>query len=168
MSDAPVIAKMSRDEIESGLGWRWRTDPVRGMIRDPNAVVLCARVCENAADPGVIAGFGIMQYGFETAHLNLLAVDPSFRRQGIANDLLAWLERSALVAGVGAITLEVRTTNSSGRAFYRQLGYRECEHLRHYYQGPDGAKESAYRMRRRLRDREFVASSENFFSRPND
>ena len=159
---------MSRDEIEAGLGWRWRTESVKAMIRDPSAVVLCARIAESANDTGVIAGFAIMEFRFETAHLNLLAVDPSFRRRGIAADLLAWLETTALVGGVGSITLEVRANNSGARTFYRQLGYRECEYLRHYYQGPDGAKESAYRMRRRLREQNFVPTSENFFRPTHD
>ena len=114
--EAPVLARMSRDYIEQGLNWRWRTPAILNMIRNPEAVVLCARCRRTGADatglpPGsaggrhgtadgrwrgtVIGGFGIMQYAMERAHLNLLAVHPSLRRHGLASDLLAWLEETA-------------------------------------------------------------------------
>ena len=46
---------------------------------DADSVVLTAR------HGPVVAGFAIMRYGDERAHLNLLAVDPEHRRRGIGH-----------------------------------------------------------------------------------
>lgn len=165
--EAPVLARMSRDYVEQGLNWRWRTPAILNMIRDPEAVVLCAR-CQRSGNNGsglpsrpaagrhgtadgrwhgtVIGGFGIMQYAMERAHLNLLAVHPSLRRHGLASDLLAWLEKTAAVAGIARVDLEVRARNTGGRAFYRARGYEEADFVPRYYSGV----EAAIRMHKRL------------------
>jgi len=70
-------------------------------------------------------GFGIMRYCDEEAHLLLLGVAANRLRKGIGSALMAWLERTALDAGIGVIRLEARKRNESARAFYRSLGYRE-------------------------------------------
>ncbi len=59
------------------------------------------------------------------AHLNLLAVQPGYQRQGIGRQLLEWLEASARTAGIFTVHLELRANNDGARAFYEKLGYRE-------------------------------------------
>jgi ribosomal-protein-alanine N-acetyltransferase len=86
-------------------------------------------------EAGVVLGFGIMKYHDDEAHLLLLAVRADASRCGIGSALVGWLERSALVAGVGQVYLEARLTNATARAFYAQLGYREIQMLPGYYQG---------------------------------
>ena len=134
--DSGSVALMSRDVIEAGLGWSWRPERVVRQIRDPHTCVL---VAERGSH---FAGFAIMQYLEVHAHLNLLAVGPSFRNLGLGRRLVSWLENSALVAGIWHILLEVRRTNRGARAFYRRLGYREHQVLSGYYQG----REDAVRM----------------------
>ena len=155
LKEAKTIASLSRDEIEAGLGWRWRADAITAMIRDPDAIVVSAYVPTGNDTPDQFAGFGIMQYELDHAHLNLLAVVPNYRRLGIAHELLRWLEKSALVGGIDTVALEVRAVNVPARSFYRNAGYLENEYLRHYYRTPDGKTEAAYRMRRSLRERRF-------------
>jgi len=94
-----------------------------------------------------IAGFAIMRYGQDVAHLNLLAVDPAHRRRGVGRALLGWLEESARTAGTFVIGLELRAGNELARTFYRALGYRELGQIPGYYQGI----ESAIRMARDVR-----------------
>jgi ribosomal-protein-alanine N-acetyltransferase len=96
-----------------------------------------------------IAGFAVMDFGEQKAHLSLLAVAPRKRRLGIAKHLLGWLEKTSTVAGIAEITLEVRAQNVGARRFYRRLGYEECEQIPRYYSG----RENAYRLRKTLRDR---------------
>ena len=158
LKEAKTIASLSRDEIEAGLGWRWRADAITAMIRDPDAIVVCAYVPTDNDTADQFAGFGIMQYELDHAHLNLLAVVPNYRRLGIARELLHWLEKSALVAGIDTVALEVRAANVPARSFYRNAGYLENEYLRHYYRTPDGKTEAAYRMQRSLRDPRFRPS----------
>jgi ribosomal protein S18 acetylase RimI-like enzyme len=140
-ADAVAIAALSRDRIEHGLGWSWTTARVLRSVADPatNAVVAAA----GSAPP---CGFGLMKYHDDEAHLLLLAVRAEAGRRGIGSALLAWLERSAVVAGVARITLEARLDNSAALAFYAQAGYRQSATLPGYYQGI----ESAVRMTKEL------------------
>src|SRR5262245_2261265 len=124
---------MSRDFIEHGLGWSWTAQRVSRSIRDPNTNVAVAR------DADELVGFGIMKYRDEEGHLLLLAVRDSYRRQGIGTALIAWFERTALVAGIGVIRLEARLSNHDARAFYRHLGYEEVTTVRGYYLGIETA-----------------------------
>jgi [ribosomal protein S18]-alanine N-acetyltransferase len=140
-SDAGTLAAMSRDLIEAGLGWRYRAQPVRQLIEDAEAVTLVAHSGE------AVAGFGIMKFGDEHAHLVLLAVRPIFRRRGIARRVLQWLVESASTAGIGSIHVELRARNTGAYAFYRAIGFAETLRVPGYYAG----RETAIRMLRLLR-----------------
>ena len=95
--------------------------------------MLVARVREN------IAGFAIMRYGGDDAHLDLLAVAPPYRRAGIGRRLLEWLEKCAVVAGIFTVALEVRAGNEEAQLFYERMGYGTLVHLPGYYQGIEAA-----------------------------
>jgi len=138
--DAQAIAQLSRDRIEQGLGWSWTALRVLRSIRDRETNVVVA------LDASESLGFGIMKYHDEEAHLLLLAVRSERVRQGIGTALVDWLERSALIAGIGRVSLEARASNASARAFYLRLGYREIQSLPGYYQG----REACVRMARDL------------------
>ena len=88
-----------------------------------------------------------MQYALDEAHLILLAVLPRMRRRRLAHELLAWLEETADVAGIGKIGLEVRERNSGARKFYRKQGYISGPSIPRYYDGI----ETAVRMAKKLR-----------------
>jgi [ribosomal protein S18]-alanine N-acetyltransferase len=133
VSDAAVIADLSRDFIEYGLRWRWTAVRIAASIRDPNVNVLVA--CSDAC----IAGFAIMRYGDDDAHLDLLAVAPPYRRMGIGRQLVEWLEKCAIVAGIFNIALEVRAGNEGAQRFYESLGYRTLTDVPGYYQGVEAA-----------------------------
>jgi ribosomal-protein-alanine N-acetyltransferase len=131
--DATSIANLSRDLIEDGLQWRWTPLRVAVSIRAPDVNVLVARVHDN------IAGFAIMRYGDADAHLDLLAVAPTYRRLGIGRQLLEWLEKCAVVAGIFSVALEVRAANDGAQLFYKRMGYRTLVQLPGYYQGIEAA-----------------------------
>lgn len=133
-ADAPLIAEMSRDLIETGLGWRWRPERVQRAILDRETTVIKARVAS------MLAGFAIMRFRWdEEAHLDLLAVKPQYRRSGIGASLLSWLESSALTAGVSIVRLELRETNHQAMQFYKQRGYRPVRGIPGYYLGQEAA-----------------------------
>jgi len=100
-----------------------------------------------ARHDATVAGFAVMRYGDDVAHLNLLAVDPAHRRHGLARQIITWLEETALTAGTFIIGLELRATNHGALAFYAALGYRELGRVSGYYQGV----EHAIRMARDVR-----------------
>jgi [ribosomal protein S18]-alanine N-acetyltransferase len=132
--DAPEIAALSRDEIESGLGWSWTAERVRHAIRDRATNVAVAR-----DTGGRLAGFGIMIYRDDAAHLSLFAVDAAHRRQGVGSALLGWLEDVARTAGIPRIGVECRRDNAAARNFYGDLGYHEIAIARGYYRGREDA-----------------------------
>ena len=136
MDDAPAIAEMSRRLIEHGLAWSWNEDRVERCLRNRDCVVLAAR------DRRRVVGFAIMEFYAIHAHLNLLAVQPGFRRQGVGRQLLEWLEASARTAGIFTVNLELRSTNDGARAFYEKLGFRSAGRKAAYYDG----REDAVRM----------------------
>jgi ribosomal-protein-alanine N-acetyltransferase len=139
-TDALEIAQMSRDLIENGLQWSWTPTRVAASVRRPDALVVVARAGAR------IAGFGIMRYGEDEAHLDLLGVAPDCRNEGLGTRLVEWLEKPALAAGISVAFLEVREANLGAQAFYERLGYRKLGRLAGYYQ----EFESAIRMGREL------------------
>ena len=139
--DAQAIALMSRDLVEAGLGWKYDAARVQRAIRHRDTVTLVA------AQRAGIAGFAIMEFGDERAHLVLLAVAPAQRRGGIGRRLLQWLLDSARTAGIGSVHLELRAQNEAARAFYRAMGFSESVLVPGYYRG----REAALRMLRVLR-----------------
>lgn len=132
-ADAATIANLSRELIEYGLRWRWTPMRVAASIHDSDVNVLVACVRDN------IAGFAIMRYRDDDAHLDLLAVAPPYRRAGLGRRLLEWLEKCAVVAGIFSVALEVRAANEGAQLFYQRMGYRTLVHLPGYYQGVEAA-----------------------------
>jgi ribosomal protein S18 acetylase RimI-like enzyme len=128
-ADAPAIADMSRQYIESGLGWSWTPARIAAAITDRETNVALID------QPDGVLAFGIMHYAERTAHLALLAVDPAQRRRGIAARLVAWLEKSADTAGIERIRVEARSDNPAALAFYQKLGYVQIDRLARYYRG---------------------------------
>ncbi len=139
--DAALLAEMSRDLIEAGLGWRYRSDSIGRLIGDADTVTLVARSADGPA------GFGIMKIGEERAHLLLLAVRPAYQRRGIARRMVQWLVESAATAGVVSVHVELRAGNAPAQALYLGAGFAETLRLPGYYSG----RETAIRMMRLLR-----------------
>ena len=139
-AEATTIANLSRDLIEYGLQWRWTPMRVAASIRaaDVNVLVPC--------NHDIIAGFAIMRYAGDDAHLDLLAVAPPYRRAGVGRQLLEWLEKCAVVAGIFSVALEVRAGNEGAQLFYERMGYSALVQLPGYYQ----SIEAAIRMGRDL------------------
>jgi [ribosomal protein S18]-alanine N-acetyltransferase len=140
LSDAREIAEMSRDLIEQGLTWSWTPARVQHFITGPESSVVVARRERQ------IAAFAIMHFGDDVAHLNLLAVAPEHRRQGLGRQLVGWLTETAIEAGVFRINLELRLRNEPARIFYERLGFEQLGVVQGYYQG----REAALRMSSRL------------------
>ena len=148
--DAQAIAEMSRDHIETGLGWRYDAARMLRAMRRKETCVLAARRRPStlrepspfARDMPPLAGFAIMDFGDERAHLVLLAVHPAHRRRGVGRALVDWLLASSRTAGMASIHLELRAANEAARRFYRALGFSETVLMPRYYDG----REAAMRM----------------------
>jgi ribosomal-protein-alanine N-acetyltransferase len=131
LQDAGVLAEMSRDLIETGLAWRYTPRRMAALIRERETMALVA--CEG--DTQRIVGFAIMHFGDDTAHLTLLAVKARQQRNGIGRGLIEWLIKSARVAGMQSIDVELRADNAAASAFYERLGFEETKRTPAYYDG---------------------------------
>jgi ribosomal protein S18 acetylase RimI-like enzyme len=141
LGDAPAIASMSRYFIESGLPWSWTPRRVAGLIRQRDCLAVVAKAQRD------MIGFVLAQFGTDGVHIALLGVKEGHRRQGVAKRLIAWVEESAVVAGLFQVRLEVRQINRNARRFYASLGYTESGLVTNYYSG----REDAIRLSRDLR-----------------
>lgn len=139
-ADAPRMAAMSRDLIETGLSWRYSATRIARLIADRETIGLVA--CDAAG----VQGYAVMQFGDRAAHLVLLCVRPAYRRRGIGRRLLEWLLASARVAGIETIDLELRADNAAGHAFYLGLGFAETGLAAGYYEGRVAARRMQLRL----------------------
>ena len=144
--DAIPIAAMSRELIETGLGWAWTPERVLRCMRHRDTLVI------TACDGGQLTGFAIMLFGDERAHLSLLAVHPDYQHLGIGAQMLDWLTQTALTAGIATMHLELRERNQGARAFYVKQGFNETARIPGYYRGV----ETAVRMLRDIRVKQNV------------
>ena len=95
---------------------------------------------------GRIAGYMITcvdgPAGKRAAEIASLAVDPVYRRRGVAQALLSYSLNSLDRSGIQRTVLMVRTGNAAGLALYRSFGFRRVRRARGYYE--DGG--DAFRM----------------------
>jgi [ribosomal protein S18]-alanine N-acetyltransferase len=70
------------------------------------------------------------------AGLLRIAVAPEARRQGLARRLMEASEAFLIPEGIDSLFLEVRVSNTSARALYEAMGWREQRLRKAYY--PDG------------------------------
>lgn len=96
---------------------------------------------------GEIVGFilGTVQRAYE-ARILALAVEPEWRRRGIATRLVKRFLETFERYGVKRITLEVRMSNDGAVSLYEDLGFEKKGTLEGYY----GDDEDAYVMARTL------------------
>lgn len=139
--DAMPISLLSRDAIESGLGWSWRPQRVANSIRDPNTLCIVAGHQQ-------VHGFCIATFGDDNVHLSLLAVATNWRRRGIGNALVNWILASARAAGAARVHVELRTNNLSAAVFYRALGFEDAGIVAGYYRGVESALRMVLPLRR--------------------
>lgn len=98
-----------------------------------------------ALDGETVAAYAGSQSVMGEADMMNVAVDPAYRRRGIARALLTALEEALRAAGVSSLTLEVRASNGPAIALYTALGYVQAGRRPNYYFKP---KEDALILRK--------------------
>lgn len=117
--EAQAIAILSRDTIEAGLPWRWQPPEITRFIHSERHNVI---VTPGDAE---LMGFAVMSYSERDAYLALLAVAPVARRTGLARRLLGWLLKTADIAGIATISVELREDNLAALRLYEEAGFVE-------------------------------------------
>lgn len=90
-----------------------------------------------------VVGYAGLLHAVDEAHVTTVAVDPRWRRRGVALRLLLTLAEQARARGATDLTLEVRVTNQAAQGLYRRLGFVPAGVRRNYY---SEAKEDALVM----------------------
>lgn len=85
---------------------------------------------------GLILGYLGLHYVLDEGYIANIAVDPMFRRRGIASALLADAERFGRRTGLSFLTLEVRRTNLGAQELYRRHGFVPVGFRKNYYHNP--------------------------------
>lgn len=92
-----------------------------------------SRVYRVARVDGVVVGYaGLMLTGSD-AHITTVAVDPEWRRCGIATRLVLAIVRGGLATGCSSLTLEVRMANDGAQELYRRFGFAPAGVRKNYY-----------------------------------
>jgi len=131
-----------RPVTESDLDEIWRIQAVSGQVAQWNPADYLLHRCLVAVDSGAIgsppgferiAGFAVARHTApdELEILNI-AVDPPFRRRGIARGLI----RQLLANYRGTIWLEVRQSNTAARQLYHAFGFQVNSVRENYYNDP--------------------------------
>ncbi len=92
-----------------------------------------ASICLGAFEGGRLAGYMIISRYVDAWHVMNIAVDPEFRRRGIATALLERLFELTEDESRRGYTLEVRVSNDAAIKLYERLGFRSRGIRRGYY-----------------------------------
>lgn len=98
-----------------------------------NYWVLHAVPVDTTVDRALVVAYGGYWLLGEDAHVVSIAVDPGWRRHGIAEWLMLELIASAWQQGALLITLEMRVSNIAASALYHKLGFHEVGRRKRYY-----------------------------------
>jgi ribosomal-protein-alanine N-acetyltransferase len=146
------------EQLRTGMDLQNQTDPItfrHANLSDLDAILKIEQSSFPAPWPrSVIAGeidgrswsrvtiathddtlLGYIVYWIITTEVHLLnlAVDPIWRRNGIAKKLMAYLIETSQSDSLAEILLEVRLSNLAAKNLYRQLGFEEIAIRPKYY-----------------------------------
>jgi [ribosomal protein S18]-alanine N-acetyltransferase len=91
-----------------------------------------------------LAGYAIIMYAVDEAHLLNVAVAPAFQGQGLGRHLLRHIIERVSVAQSQMLYLEVRPSNANARALYASLGFRQIAIRPNYYPARNGREDALF------------------------
>jgi ribosomal-protein-alanine N-acetyltransferase len=96
---------------------------------------------------GKLAGYYLLMYALDEAHLLDVAVAMGRQRQGLGRRLLDVIAARARSQGMSSILLEVRPSNERALEVYRRYGYVQIGRRKAYYPAGVAGREDAIVMR---------------------
>lgn len=119
----------------------WSRNSLLDAVTNANARYIVARLDAN------VVGYVGMWYGGDEAEITNVAVDETFRNQGIAGKLMEKAYEIAKDAGMEKLYLEVRESNEPAKSVYVKSGFKEIGVRKNFYEKP---VENAIIMIRRI------------------
>ena len=108
----------------------WSEKSIASELENPLSLWLVAE--ENDQVFGYVGSQTVLD---ESDMMNI-AVDPRFRRQGIARALIETLIAELSKMGSRCLRLEVRVSNENARALYARMGFQQLGLRKNYYHNP--------------------------------
>lgn len=119
----------------------WSVNAISGEVSNPLSLWIVA------LDGERVVGYIGSQSVIDQADMMNIAVDPDYRRRGIAERLVGALESKLKERGIKSLFLEVRVSNEPARTLYEKIGFTKVGCRPGYYSKP---KEDALIMRKEL------------------
>lgn len=126
ISDVPAVAELERKCFSDP----WSERSVAAELENPLSLWLVALLGRT------VVGYVGSQSVMEQADMMNIAVNPDYRRQGIAESLIERLVAELNDKQVSSLTLEVRASNAPAIALYRKLGFSQVGKRPNYYRNP--------------------------------
>ena len=99
------------------------------------------------APAGALAGYFLLMYALDDAHLLDVAVAAPLHGRGVGRYLLDRIAARSRAERMASILLEVRPSNTRALEVYRRYGYEEIGRRKGYYPAHEGRREDAIVMR---------------------
>jgi len=133
MEHVPQIAALER----ACFSRPWSEAMLQNELWNDSAVIIVAE-----GEDGTVLGYAGLQTVLDEGYINNVAVGEAFRRQGVADEIIAAFVRFGQ-AKLAFLTLEVRASNTPAIALYAKHGFAEVGRRKNYYDDP---KEDAVLM----------------------
>jgi ribosomal-protein-alanine N-acetyltransferase len=98
-------------------------------------------------DEGALAGYFLVMYAVDEAHLLDVAVSGARHGTGLGRFLLDRIAARSREKGMASILLEVRPSNERALQVYARYGYTQIGRRKGYYPAHEGKREDAIVMR---------------------
>jgi ribosomal-protein-alanine N-acetyltransferase len=138
--DIAAVDALMVAAFDPRFGEAWTRSQCMGVLAMPGVRLTLALVDDTPA------GFAMVRSVMDEAELLLLAVDPAFRRRGIAGALLRAVIAEAQASGIADLHLEVRAGNEAVKLYTAQ-GFAKVGERRGYYRGKTGQSFDAHTYR---------------------
>ena len=130
------IRRMTVEDLEEILAIEqasyltpWSRRAFEGEIRAPHATPLVL----GQPNPPSVIGYVCSWRTVDECHILNVAVHPSFRRIGLASQMIDHLLETCQRDGILSYYLEVRVSNEGAISLYKKYGFRVCGVRRRYY-----------------------------------
>ena len=137
--DVPEMAQIHARAFEGKSAWS--APAILHLLKTPGVFALVA------GDEGKPAGFALMRAAGNEAEVLTIAVDPAYRRQGMARALVLAGLTASLAVECDTVFLEVAVDNEAAKALYMGLGFAEAGVRENYYTRGDGLSVDALILR---------------------
>ncbi len=132
-SDLEAIASLEKNIFSDA----WTAKSIGDTYNQSQAFIVTAEL------NGKLAGYCIVYFVLDEGEIARIAVDNCVRRQGVGRKLLEQVKKTCEEKGIIRLMLDVRESNESARAFYKNYGFEEDGLRKNFYDMP---KEDAVLM----------------------